>query len=175
MRAFPLTIFSNTDNIIEDCCLSNSNRDNKFCSKIYHGIVRSAFSDEIMEIEFDSKTDWEECITGDKKGWVYLPLYLYSKVSQQSFFKKADENTFRKTMKYVITKGGDTDTNGAIVGAITGALVGFEKMMEDPITSENWDIVVNADSSMGDYPRPDKFHPRHIPSLSKKLTKLYEE
>lgn len=38
---------------------------------------------------------------------------------------KLDENMFQKQIKYVMSKGGDTDTNAAIVGGMLGALVGF--------------------------------------------------
>jgi ADP-ribosylglycohydrolase len=175
MRASPLAIFKSSRRAIEDCRLSNPNPDNEACAKVYHSILRAALKGEIATIEMDEKTDWEEAVTGDKKGWCYVSLYLYSLLQNESFFQKNSEKTFRRTMKFIANHKGDIDTNMAIIGATVGARIGFEKMMEDQVTKANWEKVINSDPSEGDYPRSEHLLPRRIPEIAKELAELYQE
>lgn len=39
-----------------------------------------------------------------------------------------DEKTYRDLIKQVLILGGDTDTNGAIVGGLIGAVLGFKNL-----------------------------------------------
>ena len=52
---------------------------------------------------------------------------------------------------------GDTDTNAAIAGALLGAYYGYDKIVENNITRENMDILLNCDSALGDIVRPPDY------------------
>ena len=49
---------------------------------------------------------------------------------------------------------GDTDTNAAIAGALMGSYYGYGKIIKNPITKKNMDIMLNSDSTKGDIIRP---------------------
>jgi ADP-ribosylglycohydrolase/uridine kinase len=68
----------------------------------------------------------------------------------------------------VIQRGGDTDTNAAIAGALLGAKFGDDRMMSDKMFCANWEGVANCKpvihggktgQDMKIAPRPDKYHP----------------
>ena len=51
----------------------------------------------------------------------------------------------------------DTDTNGAIAGAVLGCKLGLDKMMQSAITRENLEIMLNQKTN-----RPVELHPVNI-------------
>ena len=165
MRAAPLSVFKTKRRARLDCNLTNPNESSIECCEIYHSLLRKALKDSVLE-EIDLESSFEKEITGKKKGWCYIPLYIYSQTVK--------ELTYRETVESVIRKGGDCDTNACILGSIWGAKEGFQKIMEDPITKENWEVIYNADTNDGDYPRPYKYHPKELVILSKELNKLFQ-
>jgi hypothetical protein len=66
-----------------------------------------------------------------------------------------------------VTQGGDTDTNAAIAGAIAGTYFGKNNLMNEPITYENIDILINANYAGGDIPIANEYHPKVIFELFK--------
>ena len=86
-------------------------------------------------------------VTGRTKGWVLHALWcaIYAWIHFDSYQDGIDA---------VIRMGGDTDTNAAITGALIGAHLGFEKLNEEERTNLNWNIILQADFSTGDNPRP---------------------
>jgi len=165
MRGSPLVVFKNKHNAQIDASLSNPGTYNKQISKIYHKVLRKAIIDEEYDFNLPNE-NWKVLITDKSKGWAWIPLYLIKKVKNKNF---------QEGLEYVITRGGDTDTNGAIVGAYLGAKFGFSKMMEDPITKKNWKIVKGTDNQQGAFYCPDKLHPKRIKELAEKLSEIYEE
>lgn len=161
MRASPLCIFKSDENAITDCGLSNPSKRNISISKCYHELLRS---NDLADYEYP---DYSEKVNSKDKGWVKIPFYLY--------LQTRELKTFREVIDAVIRYGGDCDTNAAIVGAIHGKYHGFEKMMEDPVTKNNWEIIINAKTEEGDFPRPGKYHPKNIPRIASELAKLYQE
>lgn len=64
-------------------------------------------------------------------------------------------------MKFIIEKKGDTDTNAAIAGAIYGARVGFQKLMEEQ--SENWKILMSSEHITKQKAKGrDRYCPEHL-------------
>ena len=53
---------------------------------------------------------------------------------------------------------GDTDTNAAIAGALLGAFYGYDKMVENETTKTNIQIMLNVDTSKGDFVRPPQYN-----------------
>lgn len=68
----------------------------------------------------------------------------------------------------MITKGGDTDTNAAIVGGLIGAADGLTK-----IPSLYTAQMLNCNPGKGTVDRPDKLCPLKC-GLAKLIRKLYE-
>ena len=75
-----------------------------------------------------------------QKGWVLRAFYC---VLVALKFK----DNLRSFFSWVIKQGGDTDTNAAIAGAIIGAKHGYDLIMKDDITKNNWEIVCQCDVS----------------------------
>jgi ADP-ribosyl-[dinitrogen reductase] hydrolase len=70
---------------------------------------------------------------------------------------------FVEALRETLRGGGDTDTNGCIVGGLLGALHG-----EDGILERMRDAVVKCDTALG-RPRPDFFSTRDAASLADRL------
>lgn len=56
-----------------------------------------------------------------KIAWTYGYIFL-KQISEKDYDIK---NVYYDTMKDIISRGGDTDTNACIVGGLIGALVGI--------------------------------------------------
>lgn len=106
----------------------------------------------------DLKKDKGLCLNG-----LYSALVAISKAS-----------SFEDATQWIIKDhpGSDTDTNAAIAGAMLGATFGYNNLMQSPLTAYNWNIVFNCDTTKGDLPRPDMYHPKQIPRLANDLVAL---
>ena len=56
-------------------------------------------------------------------------------------------SSYRQAINLTVKFGGDTDTNGCIVGYLFGCLTGYNDMIKDQITKNNIDILMVADYS----------------------------
>ena len=75
---------------------------------------------------------------GEKMGWVLLAFH-------NALYQLAHASTFEQAVVDTVMGGGDTDTNGAICGALMGAVLGLSAI------PEGWRIkVLNC--------KPDKQH-----------------
>jgi ADP-ribosyl-[dinitrogen reductase] hydrolase len=92
---------------------------------------------------------------------------------QSGFVKIAFTHAFRhlwlgtdyvEALTETLAGGGDTDTNGCIVGGLIGAVCGAEKVNNGMITA-----VLECDTNSGQHPRPDWLHPKQLPDLIKEL------
>lgn len=70
---------------------------------------------------------------------------------------------FEKTLRETIARGGDTDTNACIAGALVGAADGASSIPE-PMKA----AVLECDTREGK-PRPEFLHGRRVPQLVKRL------
>jgi ADP-ribosylglycohydrolase len=90
------------------------------------------------------------------RGWVAHAFYC-------AYWALLHFDDYQSAVDQVIThskKGntvGDTDTNTAIAGALLGAYYGITQMKADDRTSRSVDIMLSADTSLGDVPRPSKY------------------
>jgi len=89
-------------------------------------------------------------VTGKSKGWVLHGLWC----AFRSLSQLARGGSFQDTLDWVIRLGGDTDTNGAIAGAMAGAVVGYPRMATESRTGQNLATVHAADTTGGSFPRP---------------------
>lgn len=87
-------------------------------------------------------------INGSDKGWVKHACHcaIYSVLNHKK--------SFSDQIKNIIIRGGDTDTNASISGALLGALL-YDEMKKENITSENMKIIRECDSKTGDFPKPE--------------------
>ena len=88
------------------------------------------------------------------KGWVLHALWCAVRAMKMAHREGA---TFRAVLDWVIRLGGDTDTNGAIAGALIGAKFGMTEMLADPVVAENAETAIHADLSQGELDRPPEY------------------
>lgn len=103
-------------------------------------------------------------ITGKDKGWARHALHLAI-----SILLDPNVESYAMGVELAIKKGGDTDTNGCIVGAFLGARFGLDSMLSDAITRVNLDKIVNCDTSNGGYERPVGFRGTDILPYLRKI------
>jgi len=67
-----------------------------------------------------------KAVSTDSQYQGYLGVAL-----QNTFYELLNTNDFEKALVNIISRGGDTDTNGAIAGALLGAIYGYESIPYD--------------------------------------------
>jgi len=101
------------------------------------------------------------------KGWIAHALYCA--------FAALNDNrsqTFQDRIDVVIRRGGDTDTNGAIAGALLGAQLGVNAMLNEDRTARNAEIVLTVNPHAGELPRPAHYAANRIPVVAHNLAAL---
>lgn len=183
MRCSGLAFLPGNDFII-DTKISNPHPINIECETIYIYILRS------LLCGFDIKTIFtrikkmskytevskiiQDVVDNKKrdisinKGWVINAFYI----SLYALYYLNDD--IIKMYDYVIGKnmGGDTDTNGAISGAIVGMKLGLKKMLKNPVFSFNLNKVMTTDTTKGNYVRGKEYHPSDYKILARGLLDL---
>lgn len=182
MRCSPLAVFESDEPALIDCQLTNPTDVNRDASLVYTHAIRACFkgerskkrvfiqakraaqTDAIIEALTDAREgNSERDIAIKNKGWVAHAIYA-------TFYAFLHFDDFPSAMRWIVQeKSGDTDTNAAIAGALIGAYYGYEALMADETTAQNWKIVCEVDTSKGDNPRNDQYHPRNIDHLIARL------
>jgi len=187
MRCSPLALFSDSTIIEKDASITNPNTVSIECNKIYIHCLRQALlgkeKDEIYE-EISAMSKKMSRVVKDvfkqinknikrdisiNKGWCCHGLYC-------AIYTMLNFDDYGSAMKWIIEqKGSDTDTNACISGALIGAINGYDKLKEDPITEKNIDILINCDVDEGPMPRPEIYTVKDFRKLTRKAYKLFEE
>ena len=181
MRCSPLAVLSDSKHVITDCSISNPHPINIECNMIYVQACRLALQgytpvdifnqvaslvktrpvyDTLQQVINKEKRD----IT-DKKGWVLHALYC-------TFWCLLYHTRFEDAMEWVITQGGDTDTNGAITAGLLGALLGYDKILTEPKTGHNINLIRNIKPGPGDEVRPKEYTLEDFDTLTQELYQL---
>ena len=90
------------------------------------------------------------------RGWIAHAFYC-------AFWALFNFDDYRTAIDAVIVHSrrgktvGDTDTNACIAGALLGAYYGYEEMCKNKRTKKEIDVMLSADPSLGDVPRPEKY------------------
>jgi len=102
------------------------------------------------------------------KGWTLHSLAV-------ALWSCLHASSFQEGVVDIIRRGGDTDTNAAIAGALLGARFGAKACLQDPVVSANWDVILKCEpvvcsgkSTAANWkkePRPQKYHPSNLHSL----------
>ena len=202
MRASTLAVIYDNQPVIKDCDITNPTTVNRDASLVYVVSVRLALQGAPKKVIIEMaksvvqtnkvraalahalhKNGYDPTyppqvgdliqpyqVTGDTKekmrGWVLIAFYTAFR-----YFFYTD--SYHQAINGVIKLGGDTDTNAAIVGALCGAYYGSRVMMSNSITTNNWNILVNADTTQGDFPRSNQYRPHDLKELVTKIVGLY--
>ena len=190
MRATPLALLIDPETSVkEDVYLSNPNHINEEAAQIYVMMValalRGADEEEIFKKVFEGFENYSPYIQNvlrqietfetrdlkENKGWVLHALY--AALLALKYYEERNDELYTVSINEVILRGGDTDTNAAIAGGLLGALIGYEQMSQEPDQKENIDILMNAKTEGGSFPRPTLYHPGSIEGLSIKLAQQF--
>ena len=177
MRCSPLALIWDNTSVVEDVNITNPHDVCVDCNLVYIFALRLALighdgisifnqAKEIAQTEevkavFSQvqKREYRNII--EKKGWCLHALWC-TMMTITSF------NNYSEAMDWIITsqRGSDTDTNACIAGALLGAIMGFAKMQEEPVTAQNIEILLHADTDHGPTPRPAEYSPRDFYTLT---------
>ena len=107
-----------------------------------------------------------------EKGWAVHAFY--AAMACLSALASETPPSFSELMKWVIAghPGSDTDTNGAIAGALIGSIIGWDELVKDPTTVSNIQIMVAAGKTDTDIPRPPEYRMEDIEDVCQQLTAL---
>lgn len=154
MRASPLALLINNNDIINDTNITNPNKVNRDCSLVYVKSLRLALqgydakyifenakkiveTDEVKEILVQVENNQKRDIITNK-GHCLHGIYCCFKAIL-TFDKFSD------AMAWVVNQRGcDSDTMAAISGAMIGAIFGIDKMKLEDSTKENIEILLEA-------------------------------
>lgn len=178
MRCSPLALFD-INTAITDCKLTNPHPVNIEASTLYLTVLRrllERFSPKdavsgLTAMTEPIKTALSELEVGhirdvsSNKGWVVHSFYL-------SLYALLQEKDYRTTINYVIQRGGDTDTNAAISGALLGAYYGHNVLVSDEITRKNLDKIKACNSNQGCLPRSERYTLKGLSTLTDGLIRL---
>ena len=175
------------DAAIQNCALTNPHRINIDSNKLYSFLIKSCaqkhtkkrtikrireldLCDEVMDvfIEATSSLVPHRNVAWPNKGWVLHSLYC-------AIWAWYYAESYQDGIDYIVRLGGDTDTNGAVAGALLGAKLGLERMEKEERTKKNITIVREADFTKGEYPRPEKCLLNDVEMIIEKYTKLVEK
>jgi hypothetical protein len=182
MRCSPLFMYSD-DIITEDCSLTNPNPFNieiniNYCSalfQLYQG-KDPLIVYENIKANIKSETIRKRLRSIENDKMVDVTVLKGHCLHAFGFAMKSmiKPRSFSEEMQFIIRDHprSDTDTNAAIAGAMIGMKIGFAELMKDPVTKENWNILQNADTKNGEFPRPDEYHPKLLPQLVKEHLKI---
>jgi len=172
MRCTPLVIYPDFNPLIIDTALTNPHPVNKDCGIIYSYILKLLsvgrqlpLIDELINYTreqaiIDAITDVKNKVLRDVspknvKGWVVTAFYC-------ALYSIYNIDGINEAFKIFITMKGDTDTNGAILGALYGAKLGYNKLYENVINKDNIDILLSNNTILN-----------NIDDISDKLLKIY--
>ena len=94
----------------------------------HEGPLKTALSDALAPV-------FQRDVARKCAGWSLHAL------SASLHFLLAELPDFQRAILAVVHRGGDTDTNGAIAGALLGALWGEQAMQENPATKLNMQVI----------------------------------
>lgn len=176
MRCSALALSPGKDyrNVIDDVYLTNPNVINKECGVIYVKILRqllfgdlgidpleSAKQKPVIQAIEEAKSKKIKDVT-KAKGWVVNAFYC-------AIYCLLNFEDYVDAINWVIKLGGDTDTNAAIAGCLMGAKIGYPFLIDQRI-EPNLTIMLNANTSKGEFPRPERYLPSSYIEISEKFT-----
>ena len=106
----------------------------------------------------------EMIIATDNPGWIKISwIYAFN-------FLKRGELDYETVIRKVMHQGGDTDSNGCIVGGLIGATIGFTNLREN--NQKRIDTLLKCDVTKGNQKRPERYNPIEVIKMAEKLIKI---
>jgi len=133
----------------------------------YHRLRKKITSQKVRDVFDDAWEGVPRQVSGPTKGWILHAFH-------QTFYHFFNQTPFTKAMFEIVSLRGDTDTNAAIAGALLGARDGFKKLAKDKIFLKNYKKILTADTALGDFPRPLKYHPSRFEDLLPEAVTLFD-
>lgn len=172
MRCGALALVYDNHAVAADCMLSNPSNVALDCNFVYTTLLRLT-----VEAQDTGQIDWYKTVylraasiaqtdelkatllSAEKgeprdfvtnKGWCLHGMYA-------AVYCLLRYNNFGEAMAWVITQRGDTDTNASIAAGILGAKLGANRMLAEPQTASNANILFNVDTTGGEFPRHEEY------------------
>lgn len=186
MRCTPLACLGNGWKVSmtalrQDCWLTNPSMVCFHCEYIYLQCVRLllmkqkvsdiwTYALKLSETAPDPVKYAFSCITERKtmpfvtntqgkkvKGWVVIGFYCA--MMCLSLLASDSPPSYEDCMRWVISNGGDTDTNACIAGGLVGAAVGYDVLAANPQTMQNLNTMMASTSGAAptEVPRPPDY------------------
>ncbi len=179
MRAYPLILLMYYQpetcwvKAISDTSLTNPNPVNKDSTLVYllmirsvlegksatesiPGIIQQSQTPVVREALSQALNRTIRMIDGPDKGWVVHALYM---AARAWLMTDLPGTTFSDVMEWVISRGGDCDTNAAISGGLVGTFYGESGLRSDSVTSQNIQILLTSNPQTGQIPYDMRYHP----------------
>lgn len=152
MRASALALASNIDDALQDYAITNPNNVCKdivtFFVKLLRNLIQlqgnvKSYIQENTEVQaYIRSTLADKKDVKQQKGWIRNAIYC-------ALYALQNFDNFTDGMSWVIQQGGDTDTNGAIAGALLGCVYGKEQLEKEQ--KANLEVIQNCDQSSSDF------------------------
>ena len=85
----------------------------------------------------DDNKNYLPSLDEKKKGYVLVAFYW----SMMGLKKYIEGKPFSKILAWVVSQGGDTDTNAAITGTLLGSFIGLKEILKDKIAKKNIQMI----------------------------------
>ena len=162
----PILALCSREDFVKDCKITNASEVNEEVHHIYYDLMRLVLNgrvkkdiklyledlllDEFPEIEIAIKEaiDFIERDITVNKSWVVHGIYC-TIVGLLHF------DNYKTAIDWIIKQGGDTDTNACIAGGFLGAYYGFNEL--EKVEKENIKILLECDTTQGEFPRHEKY------------------
>lgn len=187
MRCMPLVVFATAKNmdrkdfvdiLTTDCLLSHPNptcvcasvtygvamshllrHKNDICGAMQAAIQACKDNREVSEWLEISNTDCSKLDVSHQQGFVKWAIIL-------AFWHLKKRSSYVDAIRHVVGLGSDSDTHGAIVGGLMGALHGAYAIPKEMLEK----VIAYDPKKCGGHPRPDWLLPKHLPRLIENLT-----
>ena len=182
MRCSPLALLKGYNAVDQDVNLTNPTDINIECSRLYIKALRllhkgnspesvydkiKLLASELLQEVFEMIDAGTERSVLDMKGYVVHAFYC----AMLSLVMIKD--SFAHVIDHIINLGGDTDTNAAIAGALIGMYLGFDKMMAETVTMENYVIMTSVEPTDSECPTDALYTPDKIELIAKELVDIF--
>jgi ADP-ribosylglycohydrolase len=170
MRAYPFAFLTNKNKALkmakDDCYRTNPNEISACAVVTYVGLLHDILHNDLPLEQNIEKAFQYACSNSTIKnvleqknhdivkggGWIVTALWVMFR--ELKIFVE-----YAETINNIINEKGDCDTNAAITGAVIGAVSGIRKMIHNPITKANINIMVSANTQTCGIPRPVDLYP----------------
>ena len=151
--------------------LAHINNDLNQVDQLYQWLQSSAQTAEVQQLFIDMANGVTRDVSGKDQGWV-LHAFWCCLLSLRLIVAGYD---FKQILDTIILMGGDTDTNGAIAGALLGSYFGYDQLSSNDVTANNIEIMKSVTSEVtanGGWPRAEQYTVSNLDQIAQGLYDL---